>query len=136
MDALLAAYSDVKPDVTDPAQRVVFGTSGHRGSSLSGSFNSPHILATTQAICDYRRQQGTSGPLLIGRDPHALSYPAWTDALEVLGANGVDVLIDSGDGYTPTPAVSHAILRLNGAQRGGVGAADGIVITPSHNPPG
>jgi phosphoglucomutase len=136
VDALLAAYTDVKPDLSDPAQRVVFGTSGHRGSSVSGSFNSPHILATTQAICDYRRQQGTSGPLLIGRDPHALSYPAWTDALEVLTANGVEVLIDSGDGFTPTPAVSHAILRLNGARRGGAGAADGIVITPSHNPPG
>jgi phosphoglucomutase len=126
----------VKPDLTDPAQRVIFGTSGHRGSSLAGSFNSPHILATTQAICDYRRQQGTSGPLLIGRDTHALSYPAWTDALEVLSANGVEVLIDSGDGYTPTPAVSHAILRLNGARRSGAGAADGIVLTPSHNPPG
>lgn len=136
VDALLAAYADVKPDLTDPAQRVIFGTSGHRGSSVSGSFNSPHILATTQAICDYRRQQGTSGPLLIGRDTHALSYPAWTDALEVLSANGVEVLIDSGDGYTPTPAVSHAILRLNGARRSGPGAADGIVLTPSHNPPG
>jgi len=136
VDALLAAYTDVKPDLTDPAQRVIFGTSGHRGSSVSGSFNSPHILATTQAICDYRRQQGTSGPLLIGRDTHALSYPAWTDALEVLSANGVEVLIDSGDGYTPTPAVSHAILRLNGARRSGPGAADGIVLTPSHNPPG
>jgi phosphoglucomutase len=136
VDALLAAYTDVKPDLNDPAQRVVFGTSGHRGSSLSGSFNSPHILATTQAICDYRRQQGTTGPLLIGRDTHALSYPAWTDALEVLTANGVEVLIDSGDGYTPTPAVSHAILRLNAARGSGAGAADGIVITPSHNPPG
>lgn len=136
VDALLAAYTDVKPDLTDPAQRVIFGTSGHRGSSLSGSFNSPHILATTQAICDYRRQEGTSGPLVIGRDTHALSYPAWTDALEVLNANGVEVLVDSGDGYTPTPAVSHAILRLNGAQRSGAGAADGIVLTPSHNPPG
>jgi phosphoglucomutase len=136
VDALLAAYTDVKPDLTDPAQRVVFGTSGHRGSSLTGSFNTPHILAITQAICDYRRRQGTSGPVLIGRDTHALSYPAWTDALEVLTANGVEVLIDSGDGYTPTPAVSHAILRLNGARRGGAGAADGIVITPSHNPPG
>jgi phosphoglucomutase len=136
VDALLAAYTDVKPDLTDPAQRVIFGTSGHRGSSLTGSFNSPHILATTQAICDYRRQQGTSGPLLMGRDTHALSYPAWTDALEVLAANGVEVLIDAGDGYTPTPAVSHAILRLNRQRRGGVGGADGIVLTPSHNPPG
>jgi phosphoglucomutase len=136
VDALLAAYTDVKPDLTDPGQRVIFGTSGHRGSSLAGSFNSPHILATTQAICDYRRQQDTSGPLLIGRDTHALSYPAWTDALEVLSANGVEVLIDSGDGYTPTPAVSHAILRLNGARGSGAGAADGIVLTPSHNPPG
>jgi phosphoglucomutase len=136
VDALLAAYTDVKPDLTDPAQRVIFGTSGHRGSSLSGSFNSPHILATTQAICDYRRQQGTSGPLLMGRDTHALSYPAWTDALEVLNANGVEVLVDSDDGYTPTPAVSHAILRLNRVRRSGPGAADGIVLTPSHNPPG
>jgi phosphoglucomutase len=136
VDALLAAYTDVAPDLTDPAQRVVFGTSGHRGSSLSGSFNSPHILAITQAICDYRRLQGTSGPLLIGRDTHALSLPAWQDAVEVLTANGVAVLIDARDGYTPTPAVSHAILRLNArARRGGAGAADGIVITPSHNPP-
>jgi phosphoglucomutase len=135
--ALLEAYDSRVPDLDDPAQRVVFGTSGHRGSSLDGAFNDTHIAATTQAICDYRRAQGTTGPLLIGRDTHALSEPAWRTALEVLGANDVTVLIDSRDGYTPTPAVSHAILRLNrlAGLTGGAGAADGIVVTPSHNPP-
>jgi phosphoglucomutase len=140
LDALLAAYSDRKPDLSDPAQRVVFGTSGHRGSSLDGAFTESHILAITQAICEYRASQGTTGPLLIGRDTHALSEPAWRTALEVLVANDVTVLVDDRDDVTPTPAVSHAILRLNG--RGTApesdlarGAADGIVVTPSHNPP-
>ena len=131
--ALLRAYTDVSPDPTDPAQRVVFGTSGHRGSSLDGAFNEAHILATTQAIVEHRAAQGVSGPLVIGRDTHGLSEPAWRTALEVLVANDVQVLVDSRDGYTPTPAVSHAILRLN--REGAPGSADGIVVTPSHNPP-
>jgi len=133
LDALLSAYTDVSPDPTDPAQRVVFGTSGHRGSSLDGAFNEAHILATTQAIVEHRAAQGVSGPLVIGRDTHGLSEPAWRTALEVLVANDVQVLVDSRDGYTPTPAVSHAILRLN--REGAPGSADGIVVTPSHNPP-
>jgi phosphoglucomutase len=133
VDALLAAYADVAPDPDDPTQQVAFGTSGHRGSSLDGAFNEAHILAITQAICDYRRTQRTSGPLLLGRDTHALSLPAWQTALEVLVANDVQVLVDDRDGYTPTPALSHAILRLNAEGRSG--AVDGIVVTPSHNPP-
>jgi phosphoglucomutase len=104
VDAVLAAYTDVTPDPADPAQQVVFGTSGHRGSSLDGAFNEPHILAITQAICEYRAGQGTTGPLLLGRDTHALSLPAWHTALEVLVAGGVTVLVDDRDGYTPTPA--------------------------------
>ena len=135
VSALLAAYHDRVPDPEDVDQQVAFGTSGHRGTSLKTSFNEHHILATTQAICDYRREQGYDGPLFIGRDTHALSEPAWVSALEVLLANGVDVLIDSRDGYTPTPAVSHAILRANGGRVTGTGLADGIVVTPSHNPP-
>ncbi|WP_299036323.1 phosphoglucomutase (alpha-D-glucose-1,6-bisphosphate-dependent) [uncultured Pseudokineococcus sp.] len=140
VDALLSAYADRAPDPSDPAQRVVFGTSGHRGSALDGAFNEQHILAITQAICEYRAQQGTTGPLLVARDTHALSLPAWRSALEVLVANGVDVLVDSRDGYTPTPALSHAVLRLNGkgtaeASEIPAGDADGIVVTPSHNPP-
>jgi phosphoglucomutase len=131
--ALLSAYDEIKPDVSDPAQKVLFGTSGHRGSSLDGAFNETHILAITQAICEYRAGQGTTGPLLIGRDSHALSEPAWRTALEVLVANDVEVLVDSADRLTPTPAVSHAILRLN--RSGSGGQADGIVVTPSHNPP-
>jgi phosphoglucomutase len=131
--ALLSAYDDIKPDVSDPAQKVVFGTSGHRGSSLDGAFNEPHILAITQAICEYRAGQGTTGPLLIGRDSHGLSEPAWRTALEVLAANDVEVLVDSAGRLTPTPAVSHAILRLN--RSGSAAQADGIVVTPSHNPP-
>ena len=131
--ALLSAYDDIKPDVSHPAQKVVFGTSGHRGSSLDGAFNEPHILAITQAICEYRAGQGTTGPLLIGRDSHGLSEPAWRTALEVLAANDVEVLVDSADRLTPTPAVSHAILRLN--RSGSAAQADGIVVTPSHNPP-
>jgi phosphoglucomutase len=139
--AVLAAYDDIEPDPDNPAQQVVFGTSGHRGSSLDGAFNDAHIAATTQAIVEYRAAQGITGPLLIGRDTHALSEPAWRTALEVLAGNDAAVLVDSRDGYTPTPAVSHAILRHNrlAGVRGGAGsraaAADGIVVTPSHNPP-
>jgi phosphoglucomutase len=131
--ALLRAYAEIRPDPSDPAQRVAFGTSGHRGSAFRAAFNEPHILATTEAICRYRAVQGYSGPLFIGRDTHALSEPAWRTALEVLVANGVDVRVDSEDGYTPTPAVSHAILGANRGRAGGL--ADGIVVTPSHNPP-
>jgi phosphoglucomutase len=126
-------YCARKPDVTEPAQRVGFGTSGHRGSSLRGSFNEAHVLAITQAICDCRSSQGVTGPLFIGKDTHALSEPAFTTALEVLAANGVETMIDGDDGYTPTPAVSHAILKYNLGRT--TGLADGIVITPSHNPP-
>jgi phosphoglucomutase len=137
--ALVDAYYEGVPDASNPDQMVVFGTSGHRGSSLKTAFNEAHILATTQAICEYRASVGVDGPLLIGRDTHALSDPAWKSALEVLVANGVTVLVDSLDGYTPTPAVSHAILTLNrgkvGTGSGGAGLADGIVVTPSHNPP-
>ncbi|GAA0194410.1 phosphoglucomutase [Brevundimonas nasdae] len=132
LDALLGAYQTIQPDMSDPAQRVVFGTSGHRGSSLDGAFNETHILAIAQSITEYRAAQGITGPLFVGRDPHSLSEPAWRTTLEVLIANGVEVLIDARDGFTPTPAVSHAILthnRINTRQ------ADGILITPSHNPP-
>ncbi|CAB4739093.1 unannotated protein [freshwater metagenome] len=132
---LVTAYFSDEPDPDDVDQQVAFGTSGHRGSSLSRSFNEAHILATTQAICEYRASQGFDGPLFLGRDTHALSEPAWVSALEVLAANDVTVLVDSRDGYTPTPAVSHAILRANGARTTGSGLADGIVVTPSHNPP-
>ncbi|TDW21305.1 phosphoglucomutase (alpha-D-glucose-1,6-bisphosphate-dependent) [Kribbella kalugense] len=132
VDAMLAAYGDITPDVDNPAQKVVFGTSGHRGSSLDGAFNEAHILAITQAVCEYRAGQGTTGPLLVGRDSHGLSEPAWRTVLEVLAGNDVQTLVDSADRLTPTPAVSHAILRLN---RGAGADADGIVITPSHNPP-
>ncbi len=133
VSALLDAYADRVPDPDDPAQRVAFGTSGHRGSSLAGSFNEAHIVAITQAICEYRAGQGVTGPLLLGRDTHALSLPAWQTALEVLVGNGVTVLVDADDGFTPTPALSHAILRLN--QQAGHEIVDGIVVTPSHNPP-
>ncbi len=133
VDALLAAYYDRTPDPDDPAQRVAFGTSGHRGSSLRTTFNDAHIAATSQAICEYRAQQGTDGPLYIGRETHALSEPALITAIEVFQANGVHVLADADDAFTPTPAVSHAILTHN---RGRTGAlADGVVVTPSHNPP-
>ncbi|WP_116452030.1 phosphoglucomutase (alpha-D-glucose-1,6-bisphosphate-dependent) [Blastococcus litoris] len=131
--ALVSAYYTVEPDPAEPAQQVVFGTSGHRGSSLDAAFNEAHILATTQAICEYRAEQGFDGPLFIGRDTHALSEPAWTSALEVLAANDVTVLVDAGERYTPTPAVSHAILTANRGRT--TGLADGIVVTPSHNPP-
>lgn len=130
---LVTAYYADHPDPADPAQQVSFGTSGHRGSSLRNAFNSDHILAVTQALCDYRREQGLDGPLFLARDTHALSAPAAVDALEVLAANGVTVLVDSRDGYTPTPALSHAILTHNRGRTSGL--ADGIVITPSHNPP-
>ncbi|HEX8781280.1 MAG TPA: phosphoglucomutase (alpha-D-glucose-1,6-bisphosphate-dependent) [Nocardioides sp.] len=133
VDALLAAYADRQPDPADVSQRVVFGTSGHRGSSLKTSFNDAHIAATTQAICEYRSSRGIDGPLFLGRDTHALSEPAWATALEVLVANDVTVLVDDRDGFTPTPAVSHAILRAN--REPGNALADGIVVTPSHNPP-
>ena len=130
---LIAAYSSEKPDATVREHRVAFGTSGHRGSAFKQSFNEWHILAITQAICEYRAGQGTIGPLYLGRDTHALSEPAWASALEVLAANGVEVMIDQDGGYTPTPVISHAILSYN---RGRTAAlADGIVITPSHNPP-
>ncbi len=130
---LVTAYFTEHPDASLPEERVAFGTSGHRGSSLSCSFNEDHIAATTQAICEYRRQQGTDGPLFLGRDTHALSEPAWATALEVLAANDVTVLVDAADRYTPTPAVSHAILTANRGRSSGL--ADGIVVTPSHNPP-
>ena len=133
--ALVTAYYTREPDPDDVDQQVAFGTSGHRGSSLRTSFNEAHILATTQAICDYRRDQGVDGPLFMGRDTHGLSEPAWSTALEVLVANGVTVLVDDADGYTPTPAVSHAIIRANQGRTTGSGLADGIVVTPSHNPP-
>jgi phosphoglucomutase len=133
LDALKKEYYARKPDGTDSGQRVMFGTSGHRGSSLRGTFNEAHVLAITQAICEYRSSLGIDGPLYIGRDTHALSEPAFASALEVLAANGVAVMIDAADGYTPTPAVSHAILAYNRGRTSGL--ADGIVITPSHNPP-
>ena len=130
---LVTAYYSLQPDPDDVAQQVAFGTSGHRGSALNGAFNEAHILAITQAIVEYRGAHGTTGPLFIGRDTHGLSEPAWVSALEVLAANDVVAMIDSADRYTPTPAVSHAILTYN---RGRTEAlADGIVVTPSHNPP-
>jgi phosphoglucomutase len=131
--ALEDAYYQRVPDAAESTQRVAFGTSGHRGSSLTTSFNETHIVATTAAICAFRREQGFSGPLFMGRDTHALSEPAFLTALEVLIADGVDVRIDSGDGYTPTPGISHAILTWNREHPGAL--ADGIVVTPSHNPP-
>jgi phosphoglucomutase len=130
---VVTAYYTLQPDPEDVAQQVVFGTSGHRGSSLDAAFNEGHILATTQAIVEYRAAQGTTGPLFIGRDTHALSEPAWVSALEVLAANDVVAMIDSADRYTPTPAVSHAILTFNRGRDADL--ADGIVVTPSHNPP-
>jgi phosphoglucomutase len=132
---LVTAYYTLEPDPDDVDQQVAFGTSGHRGSSLDVAFNEVHIAATTQAICDYRQEQGYDGPLLIGRDPHALSEPAWATAIEVLVANDVEVWVDDEDGYTPTPAVSRSILALNQGRTTGSGLADGIVVTPSHNPP-
>jgi len=131
--ALLRAYDEIRPDPSDPTQRVAFGTSGHRGSAFRGAFNEDHILATTEAICRYRAAQGYTGPLFIARDTHALSEPAWRTALEVLAGNGVDVRIDTEDGFTPTPSLSLAILVANRGRTAGL--ADGIVVTPSHNPP-
>jgi phosphoglucomutase len=130
---LVTAYYALRPDLDDPGQRVTFGTSGHRGSSLAAAFNDDHIAATSQAICEYRAGQGIDGPLFLGADTHALSEPARVTALEVFAANEVTVLIDDADGYTPTPAVSHAILTHNRGRT--TGLADGVVVTPSHNPP-
>jgi phosphoglucomutase len=133
LPALLAAYADLAPDPSVPEQRVVFGTSGHRGSSFERSFNEAHVLAVVQAICEYRRKAGVDGPVYVGIDTHALSQPAFESTLEVLAANGIETMVSAGGEYTPTPAVSHAILVHNRGRDGG--KADGIVITPSHNPP-
>jgi phosphoglucomutase len=130
---LVSAYYTLKPDPGEPAHRVSFGTSGHRGSSIKHTFNEDHILAITQAICELRRQQGIDGPLFVGMDTHALSEPALATAVEVFAANGVDIMVQAGLGYTPTPVISHAILAYNHDRSGGL--ADGVVITPSHNPP-
>jgi len=130
---LVTAYYTQVPDPSVPSQRVSFGTSGHRGSAFTTAFNEPHILAISQAVCSYRRQAGTDGPLFLGMDTHALSEPAFASALEVLAANGVETMIDAQSGYTPTPVISHAILTYNRGRK--TGLADGIVISPSHNPP-
>ncbi|MGH3469467.1 MAG: phosphoglucomutase, alpha-D-glucose phosphate-specific, partial [Thermocrispum sp.] len=130
---LVTAYYAEHPDPADPGQQVAFGTSGHRGSSFHAAFNEDHIAATSQAICEHRRAAGVDGPLFLAKDTHALSEPAFVTALEVFAANGVQVLVDERDGYTPTPALSHAILTHNSG--GAAGTADGVVITPSHNPP-
>ena len=130
---LVTAYFASKPDPSDPTQRVAFGTSGHRGTSLKNSFNENHILATTQAICDHRRETGLTGPLFVGIDTHALAEPALASAVEVFAANGVDIMVDERGGYTPTPVISHAILSYNKGRTSGL--ADGVVISPSHNPP-
>jgi phosphoglucomutase len=132
-DRLIAAYYEERPDPSAPEQRVTFGTSGHRGSSLRGTFNEAHVLAIADAVCRYRSSQGIDGPLFLGRDTHALSEPALGTTLEVLAAHEVDVVVDAADGFTPTPVISHAILGHNRGRRGGT--ADGIVLTPSHNPP-
>lgn len=130
---LISLYYETQPDVTHPGQKVAFGTSGHRGTSLNTSFTEDHIMAIAQAICEYRAEQGTTGPLFMGKDTHALSIPAEKTALEVFAANGVTVMIDQDGGYTPTPVISHAILAYNKGRTEGL--ADGVVITPSHNPP-
>jgi phosphoglucomutase len=130
---LVTAYFTSKPDPSDPTHRVAFGTSGHRGTSLKNSFNENHILATTQAICDHRREAGLTGPLFVGIDTHALAEPALASAVEVFAANGVQIMVDGRGGYTPTPVISHAILSYNKGRTSGL--ADGVVITPSHNPP-
>jgi phosphoglucomutase len=132
-DRLVDAYYNKEPDRNDPEQMVSFGTSGHRGTSLAGSFNEAHILATTQAICEWRQREGITGPLFLGKDTHALSRPAERTALEVLAANGVDTVFQANDGYTPTPSISRLILTHNRGRKSGLG--DGIVVTPSHNPP-
>jgi phosphoglucomutase len=134
VDALIGAYYDERPDPAEPTQRVAFGTSGHRGTSTAGTFNEAHVLAVAEAVCRYRAQQGIDGPLYLGRDTHALSEPAAQTIVEVLAAHEVDVMIDQDGGYTPTPAVSHAILTHN-RKSGPARTADGIVVTPSHNPP-
>jgi len=131
--ALVTAYFTEMPDPSVPGQQVSFGTSGHRGSAFDRAFNEWHVLAISQAICLYRAQQNIDGPLFLGIDTHALSVPALASALEVLAANGVEVMLAEGDEYTPTPAISHAILTYNRGRK--TGLADGIVITPSHNPP-
>ena len=133
VDKLIAAYFSEQPDPRVPEQRVAFGTSGHRGSSFDRGFNEWHILAITQAICLYRRQQKIDGPLFLGIDTHALSRPAMDSAVEVLAANQVELMLAEGDEFTPTPAISHAILTYNHGRK--TGLADGIVVTPSHNPP-
>ena len=133
LTALEHEYYDRYPDLTDSSQLVSFGTNGHRGTPLEGSFTEAHILAITQAICDYRQRQGTDGPLYMGKDTHALSTPAQRTALEVLAANGVETIIEKDDGVTPTPVISRAILVYNRDRKQQL--ADGIVITPSHNPP-
>src|SRR4030066_759452 len=130
---LITAYYTRHPDVSDPAQSVAFGTSGHRGVSLQKGFNEDHILAITQAVIHYRNENGIDGPLFLGMDTHALSEPAHATALEVLSANGINVLIQKYRGFTPTPVISHAILTYNRGRKSGL--ADGVVITPSHNPP-
>src|SRR5512136_73575 len=130
---LISAYYTGEPDPADPAQRVAFGTSGHRGSSFKNSFNEGHIAAISQAICEFRQAQGITGPLFIGMDPHALSEPALASAIEVFAGNEQEIMIDAGGGYTPTPVISHAILNYNRGRTAGL--ADGVVITPSHNPP-
>jgi len=133
IQALLAAYADLQPDPATPSQRVAFGTSGHRGTSFDASFNAAHVQAITQALCEYRKSKGIDGPLFIGLDTHALSQPAFDDALQVLAGNGVQTMVARGGEFTPTPAVSHAILVHNRGRSSGL--ADGVVITPSHNPP-
>ena len=130
---LVTAYFTEIPDPSVIAQRVAFGTSGHRGSAFASGFNKSHIVAISQAVCDYRHKAGTDGPLFLGMDTHALSEPAFASALEVLAANGVETMIDEHGGYTPTPVISHAILTYNRGRK--TGLADGIVISPSHNPP-
>ena len=131
---LVTAYFAGKPDPSVPAQRVAFGTSGHRGSSLNNAFNEAHILAISQALCDHRQRSGIGGPMFVGIDTHALAEPALASALEVFAANGIEVMIDAHDGYTPTPVISHAILTYNKGRE--TGLADGVVMSPSHNPPG
>jgi phosphoglucomutase len=133
VERLEKAYYERKPEVDNPQQLVSFGTSGHRGSPLDGTLNEAHILAITQAICDYRASKNISGPLYMGKDTHAVSGPAQKSALEVLAANGVETIIQRDDGYTPTPSISRAILTHNREKK--TGLADGIVVTPSHNPP-
>ena len=130
---LVSDYYALQPDVNEPNQRVAFGTSGHRGSAMSHSFNDVHIAAITQALVEYRHINGITGPLFLGKDTHALSEPAHTTAIEVLAANGVDLVIQENNGFTPTPAISHAILTYNRNRQ--TGFSDGVVITPSHNPP-